>query len=78
MFDSSEASQNSSGCKSRQQNYPVTVVAWINGRLKNLSYADRKSFWHVRVRDLVNLQVVAKANLKSLSVCERSERTTGD
>ena len=64
--------------KTRQQNRPVAVVAWINGRLKDLPYADRKSFWHVRVKDLVNWQVVAKANLKSSSVCERSERTTGD
>lgn len=62
----------------RQQNRPVAVVAWINGRLKDLPYADRKNLWHVRVRDLVNRQVVAKANLKSSSVCERSERTTGD
>ncbi len=72
MFDSSDASQNSSGCKPRQQNRPVAVVAWINGRLKDLPYADRKNFWHVRVRDLVNRQVVAKANFKSSSVCERS------
>ncbi len=78
MFECSDASQNSSGCKPRQQNRPVAVVAWINGRLKNLPSADRKSLWHVRVMDLVNRQVVAKANLKSSSVYERSERITGD
>lgn len=29
MFDGSDASRNSSGCKSRRQNFPVAVVAWI-------------------------------------------------
>lgn len=78
MLVGAQAGDCLSGQETRQQNRPVAVVAWINGRLKDLPYADRKSFWHVRARDLVNPQVVAKANLKSSSVCERSERTTGD
>lgn len=48
------------------------------GGLKNFSYADRQSVEQVRVQCLANRQVVARANLENLAVCERSERTTGD
>ena len=78
VFDGSDASQNSSGCEPRKQSHPVAALTWINGRRDNFPCADRQSFWHVRVGSLVNWQVVAKANLISSSVCERSERTTGD